>query len=212
VRVRPVISAGPNALTFEYAEDQYGIWSSAISFADNVAPCDSDFVGIANLTSANGGVQITAIAGGIITAGLTAADSTKWIKLTFPEDMDTSTKPTITFARGTAAAALYAAVGGALPGDPSIARGDGLLAANYTGWHSTTEYYAYIKFPTLANYTAASAATPYIGYAYNVSVAGMKDNSGVTIQDWGSMGTVNPSTTDLANGTAGSRSLGGWRR
>lgn len=193
---------------------EFGAWSNTVAFADNIAPCDSDFVLQANLTVlGQGGVNVAhSINWDNNDVGEVPLDSTSsWVTLTFPEDMDTGTAPTLTFARGTAVAIDYSI--GSIPTAPSVAAGDG---TNRTGWTSARSYTAYILLPAAEDYRATDGgnAQPWTGFALNVGVAGMKDASGVSITSWGSRG--NTTTADLENGANGqdngSVSLSGWLR
>ena len=162
-----------------YEANDLGLWSSSVTFADNIAPCDSDFVwgdhNDAKLTTlVAGGVGIVS---NVVWNNGTANDSSKTITITFPEDMDTVIKPTIGFIRGTAVEAAYGSA--SIPTAPSVAAGDG---TSRTQWTNARTYVAFIKLPTVAIYNCAQ------GYFYNVSVAGMKDASGVVIPSYGSSG------------------------
>ena len=132
----------------------YGVWSNAIRFADNVAPGDSDYVANVVLTP-NLGVA-TFNRSGI------AGDSSNYVDVGFPEDMDTSTVPAITFYDG-------ASTGSTAP-----------AAAATSRWTNGRNYRIYIKLAGNVNYVSN-------GWYYNVSVAGMKDYSGVVLQTTGTL-------------------------
>jgi len=208
IQIRPVISSNAN---FEYANDTYGAWSSALIFSDNVAPCDSDFVTGANCANAAaGGVTVT---DNLLWTWGAAGDSARYIEFSFPEDMDTATKPGVVFKYGNwTPAPTYA---------PAIAAGNG--TTGLSGWSDAQTYRQYVKFPNTGafDYTNAdgglgTVGAPYIGYAMNISVAAMKDASGNTIQTSGSAGNSVAGTNDIVNGAngqqLGSASVAGWTR
>ncbi len=214
VQVRPVKDLSIPADGDYVDAGEFGQWSSSVIFADNIAPCDSDFVLLANVGNiAQGGVTITSnIEWDNNDIGDVANDSLSWVTLTFPEDMDTGTAPTLSFERGTALAAAYPTFG-AIPITPRVALGDG---TNRTGWTSARSYTTYILIPAAEDYRAGdgNGAQPWTGYAVNVSVAGMRDASRVTIAPWGSTGTT--TGVNLDNGASGqlngSTSVSGWIR
>jgi hypothetical protein len=149
------------------SDTSYAVWSNAVTFADNVAPGDSDY-----------NVPVT-IAPSLTGHSTSAIDSVAYVTLTFPEDMDVSTVPTIAFYNG-ASSTLTA-----------------LAKAANSGWTSARTYNLYIKLGA-GDYTSS-------GWYFSVSVAGMKDYSGVTLQSTGSVGdaaagTAIGSVTGAANG------------
>jgi hypothetical protein len=211
VQVRPVKDFNADGNYTDAGE--FGQWSNSVIVADNIAPCDSDFVMQANLaTLAQGGVGVArAIKWDNNNPGDVAFDSAaSTVTLTFPEDMDTSTVPTLTFASGTATAANYSL--GVIPVDPRVALGNG--AGKVTGWTSARAYTAYILMTSQEDYRSTSPGVPYIGFAINIGVDGMRDASGVTIPAWGALGATG--TVDLTNGSNGqsngSVSVMGWTR
>ncbi|MDD5673552.1 MAG: carboxypeptidase-like regulatory domain-containing protein [Chitinivibrionales bacterium] len=198
VKIRPIYST--NA-TFEYANDQYGAWSDSISYTNNVAPCDSDFVAGLNvnaaavaaarlINTAQGGVSVTpqgwvdtnlsanpSLAGGVRATVMN--DGGYYVTvLTFPEDMDTS---------AASAANIKATV---WMGDTT-----GLGAnttwtkdATYSKWSSARSYTLVLDIPHLQNYLAH---LPY----YAISINQVKNASGVVIQAYGTTGDAATGTT-----------------
>lgn len=172
VRVRPYIGSG------DPLHGEVGRWSSPITFADNVAPCDSDFVTGANCNNlAKGGVQITESISFNNSAGSGATD-TGYIEIAFPEDMDPSgTAPSITF--------FYGPMGTTIPSQAlSIIAESGTKSR----WINARKYRAYIWVPVF-DYTNGGTDQ---GAYYNIDVAGCKDASGNLVQSYGNIG-------DLAN-------------
>jgi len=149
---------------------EFGTWSSTISFVDNVAPCDSDFVATANCNVlASGGVTVNPIGTGDIyvldRTNPAAGVGTYNIDITFPEDMDTSSDASI---------ALYY----------EVVLGAGETPITSAGvWTSARTYRLSLTLASGINY---ADNVPY----YSISVAGMKDASGVTIQTYGDIGTA----------------------
>lgn len=167
IQVRPYKDLDGNSGTPTAGE--FGVWSNIITLADNLAPCDSDFVDSTNFDnqSAGGvGVVPTNIGGtGIDRSGVGTSAGTFVVTLNFPEDMDTSIAPQLTIFYGAALAA-------------------GVTPVTKTGRYSNATTYVFTC--TLA---AGTDYTPYAPY-YTVNVAGMKDVSGVTIAQTGSTGTA----------------------
>jgi hypothetical protein len=180
VRIRPIIDDGKDV-------GEFGQWSNVIYFKDNVAPCDTTMCGAGNYTSAAaGGVTIrTAGAGfggiicgirdGISTGGVArppvgagnfsgySDNSYAIMELTFPEDMDLSIAPALT---------LY--YGGGVSATPLS------VNSTYSKWVSSRVYRLVVTIP-FADYSANDV------YCV-LSVAGMKDGSGVTVQTHGNIG------------------------
>jgi hypothetical protein len=167
---------------------EFGVWSNSIYFGDNVAPCDSDFVTGANCaTIAQGGVTVTPsapAAPGLNRTGVAAANYL--LTVTFPEDMDTSSDAAITI--------WY-----------EVALGVDAPITTTGAWTSARTYVITCVLATNTNYTDN---IPY----YALSVAGMKDASGVTIQSYGTTGTAATGTTRAAGAvtqTLGSANVNG---
>lgn len=145
---------------------EFGTWSNIITFADNVAPCDSDFVALTNCDdSANGGVGVAGP--GVVTLNNAGAAASYTITLTFPEDMDTATDPTLTM--------WYEVALGAPNATTAISQAG--------AWTSARTFAFTLTLAGGQNYTINA---PY----YSISVAGVKDASGVTIQSYGDNGTA----------------------
>jgi Bacterial Ig-like domain len=157
---------------------EFGAWSSSIYFVDNIAPCDSDFVTGANCaTAAQGGVGFATAAVALNRTGLAAGTYT--YTLTFPEDMDTSSDAGISI--------FYE---NALGIDAPIVTGTG----SYTAAGVWTTARTYVISLTLTANTNYSDNAPYVA----ISVAGMKDASGVTIAAYGTLGTAATGVTRAA--------------
>jgi hypothetical protein len=151
----------------------YGAWSNAIRFADNVAPGDSDYTANVLLTPTLNVVTFDRTGVG--------ADSSNYIDVSFPEDMDISTVPVIAFFDG-ASSGLSAPT-----------------AAATSRWTTARNYRFYFKLPGNNNYLFATS-----GWYFNVSVAGMKDYSGVVLQSTGTLpapAAANGMTYALMGGT-----------
>jgi hypothetical protein len=158
IRVRPYIGQG------QTANNQTGQWSNVLTYADNVAPCDSDFVTAQNCGMAyRGGIDVY----DYVEWNNTQADTvrTGYISVGFPEDMDiTGPAPKITLYYGTFA--------GNPPKDTIE------IAVLGSRWSSARTYQCFLGIPP-GDYTHANDST---GVYYNVSVAGCRDASGVVIQ------------------------------
>ncbi len=160
-------------------EKSYGVWSSSVSFTDNVAPCDSDFVSNYNNT-ANGGVDVTESAGLDFNNSSSDVDSSEYIDIKFPEDMDvTGSVPTITFYYGSFTTTE----------DPTVAPS---ANSSLSKWINGRTYRMYINVP-VDDYTDGGSGD---GAFYNISVAGCSDASGVAIVAHGSAGADAESTFD----------------
>jgi hypothetical protein len=177
VRIRPVVSADG----LWDAADQSGTWSTPITFQDNAAPCDTDFVANAGspanvIIPANGGVSVATLApfDGIDRSAITS-NGDYIFTFTFPEDMDTSSAPSNVPAITT----YYGGVAGAP--SPGIA-----VNAAKCYWTSGNVYHLTMTIPGSVNWSGTGALLPY----YSISVAGMKDASGNAIQSWGGIGTA----------------------
>lgn len=154
----------------------YGAWSTTpISFADNVAPGDTDFTGAVSLSTVN----MTLAPWSRLVAPNNTADSSNYITITFNEDMDMSTVPNITFFSGTSVT----------PGMPLPRK------ALNSRWVNARTYELHVEITN--GYDYSNATGPEKWY-YRVNVNGMKDYSGVTLINSGNVG----STTPGANGTA----------
>ncbi len=175
VRIRTVLDANTNAQLD--AGDQVGTWSSPVTFQDNVAPCDTNFVvsgatvlpGNINIP-ANGGVSVAVTA---IAMNLTGQPDGKYtFDFVFPEDMDTSAAnaPTIQIFYSQAAT----------PPAPI-----GVIAAQ-SYWSNGYTYHMTVRIPGNFDWTAA-----WIPY-YALSIAGVKDASEVPIQyqTWSTVGSA----------------------
>jgi hypothetical protein len=181
VEARPVktISAGVYA---------YGAWSATpITYGDNVAPGDSDYTVAVAYTTPGGALKFNNT-GNTINVG-NVADSTQYILLTFPEDMDVSTTPSINFVSGTTSADQI----------PHRA------AQSY--WQDARNYRLYVTVPNNADYTTAGAGEWY----FSVSVFGMKDYNGNNLQGTGSIGTAAPGVAigAVTGSIAGNSNVGG---
>lgn len=179
VQIRPVFATGGTAADIEAA----GPWSNTIMFNDDVAPADEKFVTAANITTiANGGVAVVATpstgANVFDNSAGAAGDVTGTVTLTFPEDMDVTTTPVMTIADSDV---------GTLPLTPA-----------QTGlWVSARQYVFTLTVPA-ANVDFGAAGE----FLFSVSVAGVKDASGVTIPAWGTRVDYNGGAgTDNAEGS-----------
>ncbi len=177
IRVRPYVSDGNSLL------GQVGVWSAEAVLADNVAPCDSDFVSLLYCDSLPmGGVRVTSF---MIWNNTTLVPITVgYIQIEFPEDMDISgTAPVATVYNGT--------FGGTLPATPVTTGTAG------SGWYSGRIYRCYVSVPP-GDFTHGASG---MGSYYNVSVAGCRDASGNVIQTYGTDGTLASTNVDKANAT-----------
>jgi hypothetical protein len=149
IQIRPVKdNTGTNS---------YGQWSNSLFFADNVAPGDSDYVANVGLAKNFGGA-------GAFNPSVGANDSSNYVTITFPEDMDITTTPTIAF---------YQGVGTGMTAP---------TAAGNSGWTNARTYNFYIKLIGGNDYRFATS-----GWYFRVSTAGMKDYSGVALQASGTL-------------------------
>jgi hypothetical protein len=170
IRIRPYVGEG------DPMQGEVGIWSTSLAIADNVAPCDSDFVTAANCDNlAKGGVQVSPFVNFNNAAG-TAPNSNGYIDIAFPEDMDPSgPAPSVTF--------FYGPFGGTNPPAELTA-----VPPN-TGkskWVNARRYRFFITVPVF-DYTHALSDE---GAYYNISVAGCRDAGGNVIQTYGSNGNL----------------------
>ena len=146
---------------------EFGVWSNTLTFADNIAPCDEEFVATANMNDhIQGGVSVGTAQTDFVGLDRTgdAGDLVYTITLTFPEDMDTSTSAAMNIYYG-------------------VALGTKTPATLSREWTSARNYVFTVTF---ANNTDYSTNAPY----YRISVANMKDASNVTITGHGSPGTA----------------------
>ncbi len=167
-RVRPIIGDG------DPVSGRTGKWSNVISYADNVAPCDSTFVTGAFADSRYyGGVQITEHY--LTFRNLTGATQrTGYIDIDFPEDMNVvGPPPVVTFYYGSFSYNHSTPVAAPIE-----------INATGSGWVDARTYRCYIAIPP-GDYTNSYSNS---GAFYNVSVAGCIDASGVAIPAYGTDG------------------------
>lgn len=141
-------------------DTSYTAWSNSITFKDNIAPCDPVHVSAANMnnTAAFG----VAVARTVVQNGAAAAGSITYT-FTFPEDMDVSMAPVITF--------------------KNTGSNDPVVNTAATKWNSARSYTAAFTLTAGINYS---------GVTYGIaSVAGLKDVSGVAIVSSGSITVAN---------------------
>jgi len=139
------------------ATDSYGPWSNSISFVDNIAPCDAKYNPTSNAT-----VALTIPRPGLNRTGVDNSNATLEYTFTFPEDMDVTTLPAVSFYWASAATTTAKPV----------------VDANASSWTDARHY--------VARYTLI-AGTDYSTLAYwKGSIAGMKDASGVSVVTSGS--------------------------
>ncbi len=174
-RVRPYVSTG-NPLN-----NYVGVWSGAIDLADNVAPCDSDFVTSLLCDSLPmGGVRVTSYVPWVNPSSLPFPNG--YIEIQFPEDMTvTGTVPVVSV--------YYGTFGGAIPVTPVT------VGTSASGWLDARTYRCFITVPP-GDYTHAGDGT---GCYYNVSVAGCKDASGNVIRTYGTNGALASTNVDMVN-------------
>jgi hypothetical protein len=195
VKIRPVVHTAV-AATWDGSE-KAGVWSAAIGFKDTLAPCDTDFVAndgnLGNLNdNTKGGVKVVVTACATDRSALTT-DGDYVIELTFPEDMDTTMRPTLTTYYGGVATA------------PATG-----ISVNSVKSYWNNNRYTYrmtVNLPANADWSAAGASKPYFG----ISVVGMKDVSSQAIQDWGSVGDagINKLLGAVTGEKKGTRNLNG---
>lgn len=161
--------------------NEIGQWSSSLKFVDNIAPCDSDFVGAANCgDAAHGGITVGAVSwydtlqAASIRATVMDEGGYAVVSLTFLKDMDTSTAPSITVWMGDTTA------------DNPTTWTKNVLSS----WSNARTYTMVVTVPKTDQYLT-DAHAPY----YALSVAGMKNASGAVVQNYGTKG-------DAATGTA----------
>jgi hypothetical protein len=186
VRIRPVLSADNQW----DAGDVVGSWSATLTFSDNIAPCDTDYVAkpsdldyLQNVS--RGGVSITVTSCPMNRNLL--SDAVYVFNFKFPEDMDTTIKPVIT--------TWY---GGTTPTTTiTVDNGNSYWDGNVYSYKLT------MKIPGGVDLSTAGPHKPY----YAISIAGMKDASGVAIQTWGSGSGINGTPLPITNtqGTANMR-------
>jgi hypothetical protein len=164
-RIRPTVGDG------DPLKRQVGLWSDTLTFVDNVAPCDKDFVNAANcLAIERGGVTVSLHSS---LKFINESATIGYLDITFPEDMDISgPTPHVTFYYGT------------FGGDSSITQP---IQSHYpgSGWQTGRIYRCLIGIPP-GDYTNGNSGA---GAFFNVSVAGCKDASGIAVQSYGSDGT-----------------------
>jgi hypothetical protein len=164
VQFRPVYDVNEDGDYLDAGE--FGHWSNTLVYVDNIAPCDSDFVGAANCNIlTEGGVGVVPVP--VVLDRNTGAPGVGnyQITLTFPEDMDTVNKPSVSVKYG-------------------VILGAGETAITSTG--------TFIDARTYRFNLVLAAGIDYSDNAiyYSISVADMKDASGVTIQSSGDTGTA----------------------
>jgi hypothetical protein len=158
-----------NTGVYSYAE-----WSTPITFSDNVAPGDPDF-GSTNISvTTNFGVA------SFDRQANATLDSSNYVDVDFPEDMNVTTVPSIGFYDGRS-------TGSTAP-----------TAAANSGWQTARKYRFYIKLASGVNYTYLAAAREWY---LKISVIGMKDYSGVTLVSSG--GAPVPAAANGAYWTGG---------
>lgn len=174
-RIRPTVGSG------DPMKRQVGLWSDTLTFVDNVAPCDKDFVNAANcLALDRGGVTVSMPSS---LKFINASATVGYLDITFPEDMDISgPTPHVTFYYGT---------------DTSITQP---IQPHYpgSGWQTGRTYRCLIGIPP-GDYTNGNSGA---GAFFNISVAGCKDASGIAVQSYGSDGTMakmSPTAPDRYN-------------
>jgi hypothetical protein len=177
-RIRPTVGTG------DPLKRQVGLWSDTLTFVDNIAPCDKDFVNAANcLVLDRGGVTVS------IPSSLKFINTSAtigYLDITFPEDMDISgPTPRVTFYYGT------------FNGNSSITQP---IQPHYpgSGWQTGRVYRCLIGIPP-GDYTNGNSGT---GAFFNISVAGCKDASGIVVQSYGSdgiMAKTSPTAPDRYN-------------
>ncbi len=177
LQVAPVKDLDASGTAGDVASE-IGTWSSSLTFVDDIAPCDPNFVTGVNCNDVTkGGVQVVAGAysdGGLDRTAGAATTGTYTYVLNFPEDMDTSTHPVETIYYENIPANLITISG---------------------SWVTARQYQIVRTLPGGTNY---SLNLPY----YSISVAGMKDASGVSIVASGSVGgAANTITKVVAAGT-----------
>jgi hypothetical protein len=191
-RIRPTVGSG------DPLKRQVGLWSDTLTFVDNVAPCDKDFVNAANcLAPDKGGVAVSLPP---TLKFINASATVGYCDITFPEDMDINgPTPIVTFYYGT------------FNGDSSITQP---IQPHYagSGWQTGRIYRCLIGIPP-GDYTNGNSGA---GAFFNISVAGCRDASGIAVQSYGSDGTMaktSPTAPDRTNADQitdhipGSRSL-----
>jgi len=209
----------------------YGAWSTELVFGDNVAPCDSNLVNTWDLDDASdGGVDVNSSA--IDLDGVSSINESQKVILTFPEDMDISVKPTaLVPARGTSVDVADGAI--------TVADGEWTDARTYEQSIVLSKVFDYtyeVAFvpgvpaipavwdetdPDPLNWFIITPAVPAIpeipgvsantGWGITVDVSGFKDVSGVTVDEWGTAGTIDGSLDLDANlRVAGSKSIIGY--
>jgi hypothetical protein len=173
IRIRPFIG-GADPLRHEV-----GVWSQPLSFTDNVAPCDSDFVTAQNCNNlTKGGIQITENISFNNSSGSAVSD-TGYIEITFPGPV-----PTVTF--------YYGPMGATNPPAPLATHPE---SSGKNNWISARRYKLFISVPVF-DYTWGLSE---LGAYYNVSVAGCKDVSGNVIGAYGTPGSLAQSDYTAAN-------------
>jgi len=143
-------------------DTSYGQWSNTISFVDNVAPGDSDYTANVDLTPHLAVASFNRIANPGI-------DSSNYIDILFPEDMTSVGAPAISFYNGNSIA-----------GTAMRAASDQGSGLNRSRWVDSRTYRIHFVLTDGVNYTFANS-----GYYYKVTVTGLKDFSGVTLQPTG---------------------------
>ena len=176
IRLRPYIGTG------DPGRNEVGQWSNIITFVDNVAPCDSDFVSGSNCNQlTRGGVKVVESIN-FDNSGGSEPNESGYIDVTFPEDMDPNgAAPSVTF--------YYGTFGAATPPDA-------MDVLPQSGWQSARKYRFYISVPVY-DYTDGDSGE---GAFYSISVAGVKDMSGNAIQSYGTDGA-----SAISDHTSGSR-------
>lgn len=147
----------------------YAQWSTALSYADGVAPGDPIY-GSTNVT-----VTPDFTVASADRATNATIDSSNFITVVFPEDMDIATTPAITFYDGANTGSTAPAV------------------AASSKWIDARTYKIYVRLASGVNYLTAGPGEWY----YKVSVNGMKDYSGVTLQNSGTAAAPAPGNNVL---------------
>jgi hypothetical protein len=152
---------------------EQGVWSNSVKYADNVAPCDEDFVDKDDMgTTGWGGVNVNPNSTAVNRNRTALGATTYYITVTFPEDMDVTGAPTFTqYWEGVSAPATKPVLNAAL-----------------SRWTNSRTYNIALDLSAGNNYNTGD------GY-FAISVAGMKDASGVVIAAHGDVGAA-------ANGTS----------
>jgi predicted RecA/RadA family phage recombinase len=152
----------------------YGPWSGAVAFTANVAPGDSVYTVSVSLT----GTAMSFNNTGSNINPTNASDSSQYLTLTFPEDMDITTNPVVTFFNP----------------NPTVPTAGVLHVALGSGWIDARTYRAYIGVPgdggSGVNYSSTG-----LGWYFSVKASSMKDYNHITLETHGSTGAAANGTT-----------------